>query len=137
MEILDYPNFKITISDTESITIEGKDKSSITYMPGNSEVLRKFVGTIWAMSSLEALPEKIESHPFRARFDEDGEIEVSLKTHHYLHEPGLKFTFGQCDNLVQMIDEAIAKIRDMMIINPAPDIKPVDQPFSGLIEGKV
>lgn len=115
MEILKL-NDKLTVCvGHQKIQLKDDVGGSIEFAPGESSLLRELVGTGWKMTALPALPLKISS---------GGEFFINVRDNNIFeiqheaspHDQGFSYNFNRSHQVVEAIDTAINKLRDLVTL---------------------
>lgn len=108
-----HKDFTIEIlPDAIIISKTGDPGNRLVFPPGHGERLKYLVGSAMRMEDFAALPEFISGDPFVIFFSENGNLKIRNE------DSTLVTQFEFCDDLIEAVDVAIAKVRDERTLRP-------------------
>ena len=115
MEILKLSD-KITVCVSHTrIQLKDDVGGVIEFAPGEALLLRELVGTGWKMTALPALPPQISTGKEYIIAVRDNNI-FEIIRESAPHEQGFSYHFNTSHSIIEAIDTAIAKLRDLVTL---------------------
>lgn len=129
--------FKLTVREL-GILITNKGVGQIKVTPAEVEKLCSFLSLGKELSARQTLPPHITSSPFRMFFGEgDEDTVLTLYKKDHAREAMVPFSFGEIDDFITLLNQAVAVWKDILRLDPMSRTRPraqssFDPTFDGL-----